>query len=651
MEETKKSLLQDQSAFQDKRDTLRQLADSLNTLRRLQEPEGLQTGPSARWRPSQSISVDMSRQAPHVKKRYKDHLGQTIKRLTRSHNSDGVYDELEGPASSDWMVVCSWILDRMYLAGLPAHYLIPDPTYLPEESLRFFHIDRNWIDAMIDGALSVANHLPNDQNIRIGLKEAINEYLHSHPEGLHYSPQLPAYGFLLRSHLCIKFPDLVVEAYSHISDVPDPTIIIRQENITEGVLLVMFDKRPGSLDFTRLILREPPHQQAFSCARELTKDSLVVDYKKIYTIPLEEQAKERDRTKPIESRTYGPNSPDTIFLWEDEGVDVSTLLLPAYAQRTHDLLLKDMDGKYAETDPTATLLGIQLNAPMRYIEIKMDPGLIGQSVDGGTDDGMLVGLKMLKPATRETSDDDDGASQAEDSHVVAHASPIDWKASFKSSLGELEPEPEPETMSTPLPAPIPVEQEVAPMLPVASPMGIRADSKVIGAFAFSINGLWRAGLRNIVEENRSRQELVFNLPWYGYGDSDSWKFKRIEISIPYGVPTEERPTLMDKIPVPGPIIAADFRFNVASTIREEGSGGERTFHLTIVPRAKWVYMKNISDLTVLLQGMRVAIYPWWWSSELPEPVIPVSITETYEDHVKESSIQVTVKLLKPLGSK
>ena len=42
------------------------------------------------------------------------------------------------------------------LYPVPFHYLIPNPALLPPESLRFFHLDDNWVDALVDGALSIA---------------------------------------------------------------------------------------------------------------------------------------------------------------------------------------------------------------------------------------------------------------------------------------------------------------------------------------------------------------------------------------------------------------------------------------------------------------------------------------------------------------
>ena len=48
------------------------------------------------------------------------------------------------------------------LRGVPFQYLVPTDAALPVESIRFFHIDQNWLDALIDGALSVSMRSNSD---------------------------------------------------------------------------------------------------------------------------------------------------------------------------------------------------------------------------------------------------------------------------------------------------------------------------------------------------------------------------------------------------------------------------------------------------------------------------------------------------------
>jgi hypothetical protein len=68
------------------------------------------------------------------------------------------YNGFNKPVNSDWAVIANWITNKLFLEGIPAQYLIVDPSHLPMERLRFFHIDPNWLDCLIDGALSTCNH-------------------------------------------------------------------------------------------------------------------------------------------------------------------------------------------------------------------------------------------------------------------------------------------------------------------------------------------------------------------------------------------------------------------------------------------------------------------------------------------------------------
>ena len=51
--------------------------------------------------------------------------------------------------------VLDWIAKTWLLYDVPFQYLVPDERFLPMESVRFFHLDQNWIEAMVEGALSI----------------------------------------------------------------------------------------------------------------------------------------------------------------------------------------------------------------------------------------------------------------------------------------------------------------------------------------------------------------------------------------------------------------------------------------------------------------------------------------------------------------
>ncbi|KAI0409133.1 hypothetical protein F4802DRAFT_615653 [Xylaria palmicola] len=625
-EATKKSILKAQGGFQDKMETLRNLAESLRTLRGLHDPKGLRHGPDARWLPSSFVSVNMSRGDFHVKQIFSQQVAEVTNQLTQSTSEGYVYNEFNTPLSADWMIVCSWILDRMYLAGVPYHYYLPDPSFLPEETLRFFHIDRNWIDALVDGALSIGSHLPNDTEIRKSLKEAINRYLAQKPEGLHYPPQRPGYGFLLRSQLCIKFPDLIVRTYGDDVTKPDPTIIVRQENIAEGVLLVMFDRKPGSVDFKKLVLLEPPHQQCFGCGEVLKEDGLTIAYKKIYTIPLEEQPVGPDRTTPVEIIDYsrnGDNNQPAVFTWSENDLNLNTLRFPAYSQQTHEVIHKHLGSKYAETEPTATLVGIQLNHPMYYLEVKMDPAAFASTdSNGDDDDGMLKSLKMV--SSLESSPADTAKSQLGPQIAVKYSAPIDWNAPFVDETeGVQGAQKRPADRRNEFYLPAPHIRRLAVTVGNDEPVKSMRPKTVLD---YTIFPLTSRDNPLHVKPLAYRQDIIFSIRYRPY--NDGFELQRITISFPLGDPEKNRATLMKLYDGPGATMVNDFRFNVVPS--EEKKDNESTFHLNILPRPEFILIGNLTNLSTMLSGVMVPDY-LHWQSDWGTPKVMVTVEEYYRE--------------------
>ena len=73
-------------------------------------------------------------------------IGHTIQNFFKFEGQDA--EEMA------WDSVVSWLTKLRLLEGVPFNYVVPSEEMLPNESIRFFHMDRNWLDAMVDGALS-----------------------------------------------------------------------------------------------------------------------------------------------------------------------------------------------------------------------------------------------------------------------------------------------------------------------------------------------------------------------------------------------------------------------------------------------------------------------------------------------------------------
>src|SRR5579884_3078499 len=63
------------------------------------------------------------------------------------------------------------------LIGVPFDYLVPDSRLLPDESIRFFYLDRSWTDRLVDGAISVGKIGTREQAHHQAHAPAVNQQL------------------------------------------------------------------------------------------------------------------------------------------------------------------------------------------------------------------------------------------------------------------------------------------------------------------------------------------------------------------------------------------------------------------------------------------------------------------------------------------
>ena len=168
------------------------------------------------------------------------------------------------------------------LVGVPFDYLCPDDRLLPDESIRFFYIDRSWTDRLVDGAVAVGKIGTREQAHHQGHAPAVNQQVdlserivriiqrgrQSFTDAKAANDQNPApadtiTGFLLRSSAVSGWPQMDVRAYK--TDVPepfdpaDPKIqplqlpTLRLELLSPGVMIAIFQGVP------QLVILEEPH--------------------------------------------------------------------------------------------------------------------------------------------------------------------------------------------------------------------------------------------------------------------------------------------------------------------------------------------------------------------------------------------------------
>jgi hypothetical protein len=123
-------------------------------------------------------------------------LKQAEQQLLHQHLP--VQAETSGDVSTPPDIV-AWFDDLGVLRGVPFNYLVPDERMLPAESIRFFRLDHQWVDCLLDGAFSIGRTTKSDQEVQPPADAA------AAGESLS--------GFLLRSNVVSGWPGLLVDAF------------------------------------------------------------------------------------------------------------------------------------------------------------------------------------------------------------------------------------------------------------------------------------------------------------------------------------------------------------------------------------------------------------------------------------------------------
>jgi hypothetical protein len=173
------------------------------------------------------------------------------------------FGDVEEPEESFADYLTDWLARVRLLYGVPFPYLVPDERLLPTESIRFFYIDRNWTNRLIDGALSVGKTTTREyahhHAVHTTLKKTIDAEerrirARLHPLGMDpgKGESVNVTGFLLRSFAVSGWPGLEVKAYSvespELMDHPPRVNLLRMDRMAPDILLCMFDGIPVTVD-------------------------------------------------------------------------------------------------------------------------------------------------------------------------------------------------------------------------------------------------------------------------------------------------------------------------------------------------------------------------------------------------------------------
>ena len=149
--------------------------------------------------------------------------------------------------------VAAWLANLSLLYPVPFSYLVSDQRLLPVESIRFFYLDQNWMEALMAGALSLAIHNSNDVAMQAAMLPYLNQAVAQQQEKLYQAraDALPAAGangvnvtgMLIRSQLVSGWPKLVISAMFGGA----PVQIIRNDCPADNVRLCLFAGIPDTI--------------------------------------------------------------------------------------------------------------------------------------------------------------------------------------------------------------------------------------------------------------------------------------------------------------------------------------------------------------------------------------------------------------------
>jgi hypothetical protein len=206
--------------------------------------------------------------------------------------------QLEAPAPDAEMppYMESFLAHLRLLVGVPFDYLVPDSRLLPDESIRFFYLDRSWTDRLVDGAISVgkigtreqAHHqgqnpvVTSQLDISERMVRTLQRQLEDFTSAKASAGTAPAdivTGFVLRSAAVSGWPHMDVRAFKgQVAPGADPATIdsslmlplLRLERLSPSVLIALFEGIPT------LVWCEEPHHGVQFGVQETRNGQIVI---------------------------------------------------------------------------------------------------------------------------------------------------------------------------------------------------------------------------------------------------------------------------------------------------------------------------------------------------------------------------------------
>lgn len=178
-------------------------------------------------------------------------------------------ENMHSDSSDDEKKIAEWLAELKLLKGVPLRYMIPLHHLLPNESIRFFKLDKQWTDRLVKGALSIGNNhseldswhdsdriqvlsTKSDKHLHGIHTKTVSQHLFTHfPNQVRYrllhdkinglkqdSRNVEISGFLMRSDFVKKYAGVRIEALNASGE---RCACLSSEIIGEGIKLCLFE--------------------------------------------------------------------------------------------------------------------------------------------------------------------------------------------------------------------------------------------------------------------------------------------------------------------------------------------------------------------------------------------------------------------------
>lgn len=184
-------------------------------------------------------------------------------------------DQLQQLGATVPPAIADWLGRLALLYGVPFENLVPDVRMLPSDSIRFFYIDENWIQSLVDGAFSVGVHSKLDIRFHDVLQGAVRQAtleaagrLRSDLRGEKTPAEASANtrcGFLLRSVAVSGWPGLEVRALKTVGGA-EVVPLLRMDRLAPDILLCIVAGIPAQIE-----IWEPSEDLHFGVVTDLSR--------------------------------------------------------------------------------------------------------------------------------------------------------------------------------------------------------------------------------------------------------------------------------------------------------------------------------------------------------------------------------------------